>query len=271
VPAHPITKQPGHSFVFAHQSQETSLSATQSPRSFVSEAALVASRIRHARGSSRLSARHHVLQKTWNCAPASEYSMTNHSILLLISHTVAFSSLLSLQKKTSCRYSSILHLRTVFYSQLLFCKNADSVLRGNTSKRGTRASPENPDRQQLRLHTESLHFLQSIPLYHGGSKSVCDCCSLFTQSSLFFPLFSSNYPEVISVNMTTNLTHRNRTITLFVALATLSSNILSSILFHNLPDDPFHLARNFGGYLHFANLLSIFGLVGALRVCLLFS
>jgi hypothetical protein len=64
----------------------------------------------------------------------------------------------------------------------------------------------------------------------------------------------------------TNLIHRSRTITLVVAVGTLSSNILYSVLFHHLPDDAFHLARNFGLYLHFANVLSVFGLIGALRV-----
>jgi len=58
---------------------------------------------------------------------------------------------------------------------------------------------------------------------------------------------------------------RSRTITLVVAIATLTSNVLSSILFHQLPDDPHHLANNFSWYLHFANILSVFGFVGALR------
>jgi hypothetical protein len=57
-----------------------------------------------------------------------------------------------------------------------------------------------------------------------------------------------------------------RTITLVVAIATLASNILSSVLFHQLPDDPYHLASNFGWYLHFANVLSVFGFIGAVRV-----
>lgn len=69
--------------------------------------------------------------------------------------------------------------------------------------------------------------------------------------------------------MARDLLQRNRTVTLVVALATLMSNILSSVLFHQLPDDPYHLARNFGWYLHFANVLSVFGFIGALRVCLL--
>ncbi|KAF8859886.1 hypothetical protein BDZ45DRAFT_781778 [Acephala macrosclerotiorum] len=59
--------------------------------------------------------------------------------------------------------------------------------------------------------------------------------------------------------------YSNRTITLLVAIATLSSNTLSSVLFAQLPDDPFHLASNFGWYLHFANILSVFGFIGALR------
>jgi hypothetical protein len=58
-----------------------------------------------------------------------------------------------------------------------------------------------------------------------------------------------------------------RTITLVVALATLGSNVFSSVLFSQLPDDPYHLASNFGWYLHFANILSVFGFLGSLRVC----
>lgn len=57
-----------------------------------------------------------------------------------------------------------------------------------------------------------------------------------------------------------------RTITLLVALATLASNVISSVLFSQLPDDPFHLASNFRWYLHFANVLSVFGFLGSLRV-----
>jgi hypothetical protein len=61
--------------------------------------------------------------------------------------------------------------------------------------------------------------------------------------------------------------YSNRTITLVVAVATLTSNALSSILFAQLPDDAYHLASNFSWYLHFANVLSVFGFIGALRVC----
>ena len=61
----------------------------------------------------------------------------------------------------------------------------------------------------------------------------------------------------------------NRAITLVVAIATLTSNVLSSILFAQLPDDTYHLASNFSWYLHFANVLSVFGFIGALKVCLL--
>lgn len=56
-----------------------------------------------------------------------------------------------------------------------------------------------------------------------------------------------------------------RAITLVVAIATLTSNTLSSLLFAQLPDDPYHLASNFGVYLHFANILSVFGFIGAVR------
>ncbi|KAG9237950.1 hypothetical protein BJ875DRAFT_109260 [Amylocarpus encephaloides] len=58
---------------------------------------------------------------------------------------------------------------------------------------------------------------------------------------------------------------KSRTITLVVAIATLTSNILWSILFSQFPDDLYHFATNFGWYLHFANILSVFGFVGALR------
>lgn len=50
-----------------------------------------------------------------------------------------------------------------------------------------------------------------------------------------------------------------------VAIATLASNVISSLLFSQLPDDPYHLAGNFRWYLHFANILSFFGLLGSLR------
>ncbi|KAH8594102.1 hypothetical protein B0O99DRAFT_595812 [Bisporella sp. PMI_857] len=58
---------------------------------------------------------------------------------------------------------------------------------------------------------------------------------------------------------------RSRTITLAVALATLTSNVLSSLLSSQLPDDPYHLAANYRWYLHIANIGSVFGFVGALR------
>lgn len=58
---------------------------------------------------------------------------------------------------------------------------------------------------------------------------------------------------------------RSRTVTIIVALATLTSNGLSALLFHQLPDDPYHLSSAFGWYLHFANLLSVFGFIGAVR------
>lgn len=58
---------------------------------------------------------------------------------------------------------------------------------------------------------------------------------------------------------------KSRTITFVVAIATLASNVISSLLFSQLPDDPYHLAGNFRWYLHFANILSFFGLLGSLR------
>jgi len=54
-----------------------------------------------------------------------------------------------------------------------------------------------------------------------------------------------------------------RTTSLLIAAATLCSNALSSLLFHQLPDDPYHIASNFSSYLYFANLVSILGLIGA--------
>ncbi|KAL3418854.1 hypothetical protein PVAG01_09075 [Phlyctema vagabunda] len=58
---------------------------------------------------------------------------------------------------------------------------------------------------------------------------------------------------------------RSRSITIVVALTTLTTNALSLLLCYQLPDDPYHVAYKFGGYLHFANILSVFGLIGALR------
>ncbi|CAD6444206.1 128dd651-2ed3-4341-8248-d2037de41997 [Sclerotinia trifoliorum] len=56
-----------------------------------------------------------------------------------------------------------------------------------------------------------------------------------------------------------------RSTTLLIAFLSLTSNILSSIFVHQLPDDPFHLATNYGMYLHFANVMSVFGVIGGLR------
>lgn len=56
---------------------------------------------------------------------------------------------------------------------------------------------------------------------------------------------------------------RLRTISLLIAAATLSSNALSSLVFHQLPDDPYHIAANFSSYLYFANLVSVLGLIGS--------
>ncbi|TGO10891.1 hypothetical protein BTUL_0122g00010 [Botrytis tulipae] len=57
----------------------------------------------------------------------------------------------------------------------------------------------------------------------------------------------------------------SRSTTLLIAFLSLTSNTLSSIFFHQLPDEPFHLAVNYGLYLHFANVMSVFGVIGALR------
>jgi len=58
---------------------------------------------------------------------------------------------------------------------------------------------------------------------------------------------------------------RARAVTLLVALATFTSNTLSALVFAQLTDDPYHLARGFGWYLHGANVGSVFGVIGALR------
>ncbi|KAF7935594.1 hypothetical protein EAE99_002574 [Botrytis elliptica] len=57
----------------------------------------------------------------------------------------------------------------------------------------------------------------------------------------------------------------SRSTTLLIAFLSLTSNTLSSIFFHQLPEEPFHLAVNYGLYLHFANVMSVFGVIGALR------
>ncbi|APA10886.1 hypothetical protein sscle_07g056560 [Sclerotinia sclerotiorum 1980 UF-70] len=56
-----------------------------------------------------------------------------------------------------------------------------------------------------------------------------------------------------------------RSTTLLIAFLSLTSNTLSSIFVHQLPDDPFHLAANYGMYLHFANVMSVFGVIGGFR------
>ncbi|RDL41589.1 uncharacterized protein BP5553_01568 [Venustampulla echinocandica] len=58
---------------------------------------------------------------------------------------------------------------------------------------------------------------------------------------------------------------KSRAITIIIALATLTSNTLFSLVLSQLPDDRFLLARNFGWYLHVANVLSVFGFIGAIR------
>ncbi len=64
-----------------------------------------------------------------------------------------------------------------------------------------------------------------------------------------------------------SLTQRTRSLTLLLALAFLASNLLSLALTHQLPDDPYNLARNYGWYLHLAGVVSVFGVIGCLRVC----
>jgi len=65
--------------------------------------------------------------------------------------------------------------------------------------------------------------------------------------------------------MANTLSHA-KTITLLIALATLASNTLSAVLVAQIPDDRYYLVRSFGWYLHGANVISVFGLIGALRV-----
>ncbi|KAI9894593.1 MAG: hypothetical protein M1814_001948 [Vezdaea aestivalis] len=47
-------------------------------------------------------------------------------------------------------------------------------------------------------------------------------------------------------------------------LATVFS-ILSATFFRSFPDDPYHVARTFAAYQHFASVISILGFIGALR------
>ncbi|KAI9832186.1 MAG: hypothetical protein M1819_004538 [Sarea resinae] len=56
-----------------------------------------------------------------------------------------------------------------------------------------------------------------------------------------------------------------RTITITLSAVAIIYNTLSAYLFHHLPDDSFHLALSFCAYSHFASLLSILGLIGAIR------
>jgi len=57
----------------------------------------------------------------------------------------------------------------------------------------------------------------------------------------------------------------SRTVALITAIATLISNIVTSILFKYLPVNPYHLTSNYTIYLHLANVLSVFGIVGAFK------
>jgi len=60
---------------------------------------------------------------------------------------------------------------------------------------------------------------------------------------------------------------RLRTLTLLIAACSLASSLLSSVLLHQIPAvyDVYHVAAIYAFYLHFANVLSFFGLVAALR------
>ncbi|RAL64867.1 hypothetical protein DID88_001463 [Monilinia fructigena] len=58
-------------------------------------------------------------------------------------------------------------------------------------------------------------------------------------------------------------TYSSRTSTLLIATLFLASTTLSTFFIHQLPDDPLHLALHYGAYLHFANVMSIFGVIGA--------
>lgn len=58
-----------------------------------------------------------------------------------------------------------------------------------------------------------------------------------------------------------------RTAALSVALATLASNAITSMLLGQVESDPYGLVGAFECYLHMANVLSVFGFIGSLRVC----
>jgi hypothetical protein len=106
------------------------------------------------------------------------------------------------------------------------------------------------------------HSVQPLSLSHACTTTEWD---FLGHGSLAFSFVC--LPMVVFLGQSSKLMpYSNRTITLVVAIATLTSNALSSLLFAQLPDDTYHLASNFSWYLHFANVLSVFGFIGALRV-----
>jgi hypothetical protein len=62
------------------------------------------------------------------------------------------------------------------------------------------------------------------------------------------------------------LSRNYRLIALLVTAGTLSMNVLLSLLFRQLPDDPYHLAERVGIYCHVANVIGVFGHIGILSV-----
>lgn len=58
---------------------------------------------------------------------------------------------------------------------------------------------------------------------------------------------------------------RHRAIAVTLSCCALIYNSVCAYLFHSLPDDPYHLALNFGVYSYFASALSILGLIGAIK------
>ncbi|KAI9845719.1 MAG: hypothetical protein M1837_004552 [Sclerophora amabilis] len=56
-----------------------------------------------------------------------------------------------------------------------------------------------------------------------------------------------------------------RRVVIILSAIAVVSNSLTAYLFHQLPDDPYHLALNFSAYSHFASVLSILGFVGTIK------
>jgi hypothetical protein len=101
---------------------------------------------------------------------------------------------------------------------------------------------------------------------HSSRSAYIPCHALLSRSLHPGPAFELQFR---SCRIANSLLVRNRVITVLVALSTLTANILSIILCYHAADDS-PLAASLSIYLHLANIGSVFGLIGALRVCSLF-